>query len=720
MSTSSANLAGGRPALASASYFPQAEEIMLQPRRQPACVRCQQRKVKCDHKDPCATCVKAGVPCVASSQVRRRRKRRLPERDLLDRIRKYEHLLTQHNIKFEPLHPSVSVPKGSPDSHVEGPCESDDEPGTTTASSHAGTSSPRRRVREAKYTPPLFTNWIGSRRMLHTMNQEFRHGTDGDSSDDEVRGVVFKRAWDQEIADDAHLLFGFGWHQTTVDIHTLHPQPFQIFQLWQVYLDNVDPLLKMTHTHSLQKRLIAAAPHLMTITPELEALMFGIYCMAISSLTENGCRAMFAASKVDLLSRFQLGCQQALLNSRFMRSTNRDCLTALCLYLISVRPTTAPQSLSSILGTAIRIAQRMGLHSEATLAKASPLEAEMGRRLWWSLILFDTRIGEMADLHATALLPTWDCRVPLTINDSDIREEMKEAPQVQGKLTDVIFAVCRSELADFVRYTKFHLGFFGPGLRASATTGQEGPEGSEIDAFDTMMEEKYLRYCDPENAIHFMTIWTTRGNIAKYRLVEHHFRYSGSSLHHAETQRDAALSYALRMLECNTKLMTSPLTKGFIWMVHCYFPFIAYIQIIQHLKWRPMSAQATDAWKIMNDNYHALLEVLSVTDSFFRLLTNMILQAWEARESAYEQSGYPLETPPLVSSIRQGREILIPEECCNGIRQSGSAPEIGSCDVPAYYDIDMDHLDWSAMDWDLGYKEAKAPEHEEQQLTNTL
>ncbi|KAK6445709.1 hypothetical protein FP744_10001958 [Trichoderma asperellum] len=698
MSSSSASLPGGRPALAAATYFPPGEEIMLRPRRQLACVRCQQRKVKCDHKDPCATCAKAGVPCVASNQVQRRRKRRLPERELLDRIRNYEDLLTQHNIKFEPLHPrgpesSVSAPKGSPDSHVEEPCESDDEPGTTTASSHAGTSSPRRR---------------------------FRDRTDGDSSDDEVRGVVFKRAWDQEIADDAHLLFGFGWHQTIVDIHTLHPQPFQIFQLWQVYLDNVDPLLKITHTHTLQKRLIAAATNLITITPELEALMFGIYCMAISSLTENECRAMFASSKVDLLSRFQLGCQQALLNSRFMRSTNRDCLTALCLYLISVRPTTAPQSLSSILGTAIRIAQRMGLHSEATLAKASPLEAEMGRRLWWSLILFDTRIGEMADLHATALLPTWDCRVPLTINDSDIREEMKESPQVQGKLTDVIFAVCRSELADFVRYTKFHLGFFGPGLRPSVTTGQEVPQGSEIDTFHKMMEEKYLKFCDPENAIHFMTIWTTRGNIAKYRLVEHHFRYSGSSLHHAETQRDAALSYALRMLECNTKLMTSPLTKGFIWMVHCYFPFIAYIQIIQHLKWRPKSAQATDAWKIMNDNYHALIEVLSVTDSFFGLLTNMILQAWEVRESAYKQSGHPLETPPLVSSIRQSRELLIPEECGNSIKQSGSAPEIGYSDVPAYYDIDMDHLDWSAMDWDLGYKGANNPKHDEQQIPNAL
>jgi hypothetical protein len=119
-------------------------------------------------------------------------------------------------------------------------------------------------------------------------------------------------------------------------MYTLHPQPFQIFQLWQLYLDNVDPLLKVTHTPSLQKRIVEAATNVLTIKPELEALMFGIYCMAITSLAEDGCQAMFASSRVDLLAKFQLGCQQALLNSRFMRSTHRDCLTALYLYLVSI------------------------------------------------------------------------------------------------------------------------------------------------------------------------------------------------------------------------------------------------------------------------------------------------------------------------------------------------------------------------------------------------
>ncbi len=283
----------------------------------------------------------------------------------------------------------------------------------------------------------------------------------------------------------------------------------------------------------------------------------------------------------------------------------------------------------------------MGIHSESILAKRTALEAEMSRRLWWSLILFDTRIGEMADFKVTSLLPTWDCRIPLNVNDTDLRQEMREPPQVQGTSTDAFFAVVRSELGDFVRHTMFHLGFFGPAKMPITTSVQHSTiiEGDEMGSFGKIIEDRYLKFCDPDNALHFMTIWTTRGNLAKCRLMEHHFRYSSSPLHKAETQRDAALSYAPSMLESNTKLMTSPLSKRFIWMVYSYFPFMGYIQIARHLKWRPMSAQATEAWQIMSDNYHARLDSLSGQDSFFKLLTSFILQAWEAREAAFKQSG---------------------------------------------------------------------------------
>ena len=64
--------------------------------------------------------------------------------------------------------------------------------------------------------------------------------------------------------------------------------------------------------------------------------MFSIYCMSILSLIVEDCQTMFGSSKEDLLMRYQFGCQQALLNCGFLRSSDRDCLTALYLYLVSL------------------------------------------------------------------------------------------------------------------------------------------------------------------------------------------------------------------------------------------------------------------------------------------------------------------------------------------------------------------------------------------------
>lgn len=165
--------------------------------------------------------------------------------------------------------------------------------------------------------------------------QQFRDPDDEcDSSQDDIRETDVKKAWDQAVINDDHLLFGS--RRTTVDLSTLHPDPVQIFRLWQIYLDNVNPLLKVTHTPSLQARIIEAASDAKNIHRNLEALMFSIYCMSILSLIGKECQTMFGAPKEDLLMRYQFGCQQALFNCGFLRSSDRDCLTALYLYLVNL------------------------------------------------------------------------------------------------------------------------------------------------------------------------------------------------------------------------------------------------------------------------------------------------------------------------------------------------------------------------------------------------
>jgi hypothetical protein len=143
-------------------------------------------------------------------------------------------------------------------------------------------------------------------------------------------GLSVGKAWDQFDTDD-HILFSSP--NTAVNLSILHPEPVHIFRLWQIYLDNDNPLLKVIHS-SLQGRIIEAASNMSNISPTLEALVFSIYCIATFSLTMDECAALFGSSKQNLLKKYQVGCQQALLKCGFLRSSDRECLTALFLYLV--------------------------------------------------------------------------------------------------------------------------------------------------------------------------------------------------------------------------------------------------------------------------------------------------------------------------------------------------------------------------------------------------
>lgn len=142
---------------------------------------------------------------------------------------------------------------------------------------------------------------------------------------------VVRKAWDQKSGLCDPL---FGGRADQIDLSSQHPEPSQIFRLWQTYLDNVDPLLKITHTPSLQARIIEAITNLKQIDPQLEVLMFGIYCIAIGSLMSDECQALLGAPREELLSQYQHSCREALVRCEFLRSDKLDCLTGLYFYLV--------------------------------------------------------------------------------------------------------------------------------------------------------------------------------------------------------------------------------------------------------------------------------------------------------------------------------------------------------------------------------------------------
>nr|KAK5447693.1 hypothetical protein LTR18_003274 [Exophiala xenobiotica] len=625
------------------------------PPRVLACLLCQKRKIKCDRQFPCAHCLKISAQCVQATSHPRQRRRRFPERELLGRLRRYEGLLRQNNISFEPLHTDDAVDHAS---RSEDGRDADDD---------IDSPHPRHPVRED----------------------------------------VLKEAWAH--ASNSKDNFLFGSRKANVDLSTLHPPQAQIFRLWQIYLDNVDPLLKITHTPTLQTRIIDAASDVTSINPALEALMFGIYCTAVLSLVEDECCTLFASPKEDLLQSYQFGCEQALLKCEVLRTDDRNCLTALYLYLLSLRPGTDPRSVSSMLGVAIRIAQRLGIHSEIMNARCTALEAEMRRRLWWALVTFDHRICELAHSKTTMLDPTWDCKIPQSLNDFDIRPEMKTLPSSHETPTEALFAVMRGELGEFTRHSTFHLDFTNPSSKTNAkgSHGNLDLENDELNALETAIEAKYLRLCNPENPLHFMTIWTTRGYFARNRLLEHYLEHSRSSDQQTDIQGGAAVSYAMTMLECDTTIMTSPLSKGYIWYVHNYFPFLAYVYIVQDLKKRPVQEHTEKAWNAMNNNYDARFKYAVQGDNpLFKIFSGTVLDAWNAREAASRKLSKPLDQPRIVSDIKCKLAQLASNAQSSKVEQSGGVANTNIEDLPLPTPMDFDGFGSMGMpgfaDWAPG------------------
>lgn len=317
-----------------------------------------------------------------------------------------------------------------------------------------------------------------------------------------------------------------------------------------------------------------------------------------------------------------------------------------------------------MLAIAIRTAQRIGIQNESTYSGRSTFDAEVRRRLWWSLVTFDHRICELSNYKTTTLDPTWNCNTPLNANDFEIRPDMKASPACHEKPTEALFTVVRNELADFIRHSTFHLSFVNPSLSAIAQPKDAGQnsntDGSELMALEKIIERKYFNFCSSDDPLHYMTIWTTRGFLAKNKLLEHYSRHSIASVRPAEPQRSAAMSYAVSMLECDTRLRSSPLTKTYMWHVNAHFPLLGYVHILNALKKRPADDLAERAWAAINDNYatiaahpderksddqggsYYVIALFSRSDS--------IIGAWEARDAYLRQNNLPPESPPRILS----------------------------------------------------------------------
>jgi hypothetical protein len=168
-----------------------------------------------------------------------------------------------------------------------------------------------------------------------SLRSEFRDLKEilGETSDEESSDSNVGSAPEAFSPDGSRLLFGSPMSST--GLRPLHPQPVEAFRLWQAYLDNINPLVKLFHAPTVQQLISEANGNLNAVPRNVEALLFAIYCIAVESLSDGECIAITREPKDVVRQRFRSGAQHALINASFLKTSDLMVLQALTLFIVS-------------------------------------------------------------------------------------------------------------------------------------------------------------------------------------------------------------------------------------------------------------------------------------------------------------------------------------------------------------------------------------------------
>ena len=443
-----------------------------------------------------------------------------------------------------------------------------------------------------------------------------------------------------------------------------HPPPEHIHQLWQIFVENVDPLTKIVHVPSLRRAIQKAASNIGNIPRGFETLMFAIYSAAVMSLKDDECQQRFYEPRQTLLSRYIRATKAALSRAKFMGTISLVILQALVLHLLSVRDIYEPRAVWSLTGVAVRIAQSMGLERDGASLGLPPFETEMRRRLWWLLKTHDFRTAELCGLVKFRDLDTGpeSTKWPTNVNDDQLYPGMPSLPPESQILTDVVFVVFRYEL------TKLAAGRIARFREQGKDSSQwnlhaSGSDKVEIDqAFrevEEILETKYIRYCDPSQPLHLLTMVIARFSMNIVRFLTHHPRRWASIEQTPISERQWVWEVSIKLLEQHNMVQSNPQLKQFAWHAAYFLQWHAFIHLLDTLRANPLIAEAEKAWQTIGNTYENNPDMVFDTKKPIHVAVgNLCLKAYSARETALQNGNLSLPpTPEFILQLRRQREV---------------------------------------------------------------
>lgn len=648
-STSSDNTGGGASSTAADSS--------LNPR---SCVTCRRRKVRCNKREPCSNCVKAGIECVFPGPGRAPRKqRRPPDVEVLSRLRRLEGVVeslggTEAIEKLIAARLTADSQANSNDNNNTSESfrapDLENKSGRTvwnidsTLKNEVQHELGRLVIDDTKsmyMSDRLYTS-LGNQvifSFLECIQNGF--GTNCvrqleeweqilESPSEEEENETSPEDSSQSPNNRNHDAFLFGYSSTAHSLRNYHPTPTQAFILYKTYEQNVAPLLTVVHKPTIRNLIISAAMNGDAIDKSNEALVFAMYLAAVISMPPEQCLAELGDDRDTTISRFRFATEQALARANLLNSRNINLLQAAVLFISCVHKLDSGRFVWTMCSVILRLATGLGLHRDGTNFGLSPFETEMRRRLWWHIVIVDVRTAE--DHGTDPMINEWmyDTRMPLNINDDDISPEMKTFPPERASFTDMTFTMIRCHVSRNYR----HLIHFPGGTKSVAPTLEDRKK--TVECLHNTLNEKYVKYCDMQEPLQWACATMARLVVAKLWLVVHHPMIKNNLTSLSVEDRNRILLTSIEVIEFTRLMETSESTRRWGWLFGSYIQWHAIAFVLAELCVRPQCPGVERAWLAIDSTFHEWeRKSMGKKGSLWRPLTKLYNRAQAARAKRY-------------------------------------------------------------------------------------
>ncbi|KAH6608893.1 hypothetical protein Trco_002239 [Trichoderma cornu-damae] len=642
---------------------------LLNPR---SCVTCRRRKVRCDKQMPCSNCRRALIPCVFPAPGRAPRQHRPKdpnappkatsqrEVELVKRLKKLEGIVEELSGQIEiETGGRVSSVTGSPSNEGSPTAH---RPKSTSLSaitsgavdlgdSHAaGDGSESQQMRESrKQLGRLVLNdnkgtsryvssgfWSKLNDELDAIREETQKLTDEDADDSECEDSPPTDSPTTAASSNYdHQAFILGHRYADFDLQKCHPLPPQATFLWSVYLENVDPLLKIIHVPTMEAILRDARRNPEKLAPGHETLVFAVYFAALVALEDNEVQINLGASKDELFTLFRFAVEQSLAKANFLNTSDFAVVQALTLFLQVVRRHDESRFAWSLTSLLIRIAQGLGIHRDGTNFGLSPYETEQRRRVWWAILTLDFRSSEEMGTDLIVADGDFDTQFPSNINDADITPTGTEYPAARQGKSETAISLVRFEVCAMSR--RLHHSSSPKASFAKAENSTVAEKERILVEFYHKIEDKFLRHLPQEtDPLYWVAAMISRIIMAKMCLIVYQPMLFPSSDREVTAEiRERIYIASIEIIEYNHRLNTDGRCRQYRWLFRTYTNWHAIAYILVETCRRPWTALVERGWEAVNGYDKDLAENVKRADhaAVFLPLRKLFIRARRYQES---------------------------------------------------------------------------------------